>query len=130
MELEQMAKDLVRLEDKKGKLDSDLKQVSDEIDFLQSEFVKFMEDRQMTVTSHIEGVGVCKLVSQQFPRIKDVDKDAVYNKIREMGEGGIIKTVESIHHKTLQGWVNGRLEKNEVIPEGIEIYTKKSIKIK
>lgn len=130
MTLEEMAKELVKLENEKSTVETKLKSLSDELDFLQTELVSFMEKNQMTQSSYIDGVGICKLVSQVYPRIKDVDKDAVYNAIRAMGEGGMIKTVESIHHKTLQGWVNTRLEKNETLPEGIEIFTKKSIKIK
>jgi len=110
------------------KLDIEQKELTQEISQLQQEFVAFMTTNKI-LKADTES-GVVSLSVGRYARIVSAEKENVFEEIRKLGEGGLIKTVESINPQTLRGWCNSRLDENLPIPKGIEIFCKEEVKLK
>ncbi len=130
MTLQEYAKQLKGLLENKETIEKHLADVEETIDMLQVEFVKYMEDNNIAVTPELEGVGICELYTNTVGRVNEKDRPAFFAWLKEQGEGGMIKTKEEVHHKTLEGWVNKRLENNLPMPEQVKLFTIKKVKIK
>ena len=130
MTLQEYAKQLKGLLENQEHVEKTLSDLKETIDMLQSEFVKFMEDNQIAVTPEIEGIGVCKLDIKTIGRVNEADQPIFFSWLKEQGEGGMIKTKESVHRKTLEGWVNKRLDANLPLPEQVKLFTVKKVVIK
>ena len=128
-ELERKARELYRLIDEQDHAEAKLKAVKENIDLLQLEFVALMKDNGI-LKKNVEGVGEIYLYTFLRASIPDAVKEATYQNLKQIGEGNLIKTVESIHHKTLSGYVNGLLKDGKPIPAGIEYNFVESVKIK
>lgn len=63
----------------------------------------------------IDGVDV-------YPSIPEEDKEKAFQEIEEMGRGEIIK--RSIHHSTLESFVNELLDAGAKVPEHVKYFTK------
>jgi hypothetical protein len=123
------ARELLRLLDKLEEYEGMMKTVKENIDMLQSEFVQLMKENGI-IESAVAGVGKVKLSSSLYASILVEDRPVVFQKLRDIGEGGLIKSVESIHNKTLIGFVNGLIKEGKEIPEGIKYGFHEEVKIK
>lgn len=128
-EIEDKARILNKLLIDKEETEGKLKMLNENLDQLQQEFVKLMKDNNILQGS-VEGVGIIKLDSYLWANIPKEKQEEVYNRLKEIGEGDLIKTVQSIHHKTLSGYVNGLIKEGKDIPEGINYGFKETVKIK
>lgn len=128
-EIEQKAHELHRLLDKEAELEMALKSVGENISMLQVDFTKIMKDGGI-IKAQVEGVGEIKLTSSIYASILETDRPEVFAKLREMGEGGLIKTVESVHASTLKSWVKGLIDEGKTIPDKIKYGFREEVKIK
>lgn len=127
--IESKAHELHRLLDKKEELEGNLKQTKENIAMLQSEFVKAMKDAGI-IKGQVEGVGEIRLGSRTFANIPEATRPEAFEALRKLGEGGLIKTVESIHAQTLVGFVNRLLDEGKEVPACIKYGFIEEVKIK
>lgn len=129
LRMEEYATELKAKRKEADDLEAKLKSVTDSIDQINTSFVELMEENHITELV-IPNVGICTYHSTMYPSIKKDMKENVYNELRDIGEGAMIKTVQSVHSKTLQAWVNERIRQNLQVPNGIECFNKREVKIK
>lgn len=74
---------------------------------------------------NIEGVGACTLGQSDYPRITDAE--ALMTSLRALGAGALIKP--TVPPQTLRAFMKERKEQNLPSPEGVEVYTKRYLRI-
>lgn len=123
--LTKQAKKLRKLKDEKEEIEEKLTQLNKQIDTLSETFAGEMESAGVE-SFKVEGVGSIYIQAINRPNI--VDKDGFYKYLRDVGEAAIIK--ETIHAKTLQGWVNEHLEQGKALPESLNNFVQKRAMIR
>jgi len=127
--IEQKAHELHRLIDQENQLQEQLKSISENIDMLNEEFVKYMKENGI-IKSHIEGVGSITFKSNLWTNILKSDREIVFEYFRGIGEGGLIKKRDDyIHHKTLTAYIQNLINEGKQTPDKINYGFKEFVEI-
>lgn len=125
-EFDQKVRMYHKKENEVADLEAKLSVIKSEMDQIHGELVMDMKLSDSWELS-VEGVGRVKLRISTFANIPEANKEEVYKKLRDMNEGSLIQTKESINPQTLRGWVNERRKQNMSIPEGINVFNKEMV---
>lgn len=124
-ELIEKAKELKALMDHKKSLEEEVKDINGRITAVQETFVEMMENNDMQNFS-IKDLGMFYISSDVHPKM--VNQDALFADLKSRGAGDLIKP--TIHSKTLKAYVKECLENSNEVPQGVEIYTKTSVRVR
>ena len=92
-----------------------------ELESAKNSLVDYLNDAGKKSTGKYDDLGSV-LITDPIPSFKvpDDKKDSVPIWVKEIGAGSVIK--ETIHHATLSSLFRERMDKNESIPEYVEIF--------
>jgi hypothetical protein len=119
------AKELKALIDHKKSLEEEVKEMNRRIDTVQESFVEMMEHQDVQNFS-VRDLGMFYVCSDIHPRM--VDQEALFADLKSRGADSLIKP--TIHSRTLKAYVKECLENKNEVPQGVEIFTKTSVRIR
>jgi len=111
--------------EEKSELEEATKNINTEIDRLQGQFVEAMELHKIK-NFEIKDLGKFYLHSSIFSKI--INREKLFADLKEKGVGDLIR--ETIYPQTLRAYTKECLENKNEIPQGVEVYTKTTVRIR
>jgi len=112
-----------KLRREKDTLEEKLKKINEDLESLNEALVLEFESRNLQ-NIMIKGLGKFVLYSSAYPQMKN--PELCHKWLRDKGFGDMIKEV--VHPQTLGAFVRDRLEENQPLPEGVEVFMKSRIR--
>lgn len=109
----------------KKALEDDAKANNAKFSQLSKYLAERMESAQMT-SFKVADLGTVYIAHDNKPYV--TDRDLFFKYLRENGAEAMIK--ETVHPRTLLGWVNEQLEDNKELPDGVHNFILKRAKIR
>jgi len=104
------------------------KRAGEELDSAEAKLVEFMQDKDIKSTAKYEGIGFASLDKPElFARVNVPEQPQLFSLLNGMGRSDLIK--QTVHHKSLSGFVKELLEQGQSIPEFIQYGFKQTLKI-
>jgi len=114
----------VKLRRKKKQLQSDLKEVNEQLGKVNGELVEYFQDNNLE-NMKIEGMGLFYLASKCYPAIKDKEELVAWLKQNDAYE-----TMVSINSRRFGAYYNELLESEQPLPPGVEQFMKTEIRLR
>lgn len=116
-----LMKELRKKKDAKANLEEELSELNKaiqgiELGALPAAFAEAQIPEGASVT--IPGIGRGKVEQGVWVQVKADNKHLLNDQVRALGDGDLIK--ETIHPKTLESWIRGRLLAGEEIPDAVD----------
>lgn len=116
----ELLSDYVLARKKEERLSAEKSSAYKEMMKAQGELMAFLDDMEKKSTGQYTDLGMFSVTNPIATfKVPDDKKDLIYPWVHEIGAEAVIK--ETIHHATLQSLLRERYDKNESIPDYIEI---------
>ncbi len=128
LQLKDLSVALIRLREMKAEIETaeiEVKQQKTEFDHLQAQIILLFEQEGIRKISRDEGDYAFYRVEEY--RLPKASREDGFKWLREIGEEQIIRTAESVHHKSLEALCRRLVESGETLPSYIQSYEVKRI---